>query len=300
MDKTQAEQIIQSTFEALIKDINIQDKASVDALLLGLNRLGKELRNDSVPQKVHNAGSLEEEYKALAEESIASYAQTKESVEKINQEQQRILNEQAKNDAVKLDDIMHQFGSVKDQIQSQMESANEQIAQLNQQIAILKETSNLDPLTRTFNRRAMDSYLQSLCNTKGRVPKSAIILIDIDDFKVVNDTYGHLAGDRVLVFLAKLVNSILRDGDKVFRFGGEEFLLLLNRCNPGGIESVANRILKAVRTNKLLYKEHQIRITLSMGATMFKEGDGYEQFIERADKLLYQAKANGKDQLVTG
>jgi len=195
---------------------------------------------------------------------------------------------------------MHNFSSLHEQIESQMIEANETIKNLNQQISILEKTSNLDPLTRTYNRRALDSYLTSICNMKGKVPDTRILLIDIDDFKVVNDSYGHLAGDRILIFLAKLINTTLRDGDKVFRFGGEEFLILLNRSNDQACESISRRILEGVRSNTLLYKAHNIKITLSMGSTKFQEDDTFETFIERADAALLKAKRNGKDQLVVG
>lgn len=302
MDKIKAEETITSAFNALIEKLRSQSEYDSKAVIEDLHVLAKALRTDrAITLNLHSPEqTLELEYKMIAEESIESYAQTKASVEKLNREQQRALQGSARDGSIKIDDILNSFCGIHDQIEAQMLEANETIKSLNQQISILEKTSNLDPLTRTYNRRALDTYFDALCNTQGKTPDSRILLIDIDDFKVVNDTYGHLAGDRILIFLAKLLNSSLRDGDKVFRFGGEEFLILLNRSTDKACESIAHRILESVRSNNLLYKAHKINITLSMGSARFKEGDTFESFIERADKALFKAKSNGKDQLVIG
>jgi len=302
VDKIQAEETITSAFTALIEKLKAQSEYDSKSIIDDLHALAKNLKTDSTTHlNLHTPEqTFELEYKALAEESLESYAQTKESVTRINKEQQRVIQNSAQNGSIQIDEIMHSFNTIHDQIESQMLKANETIKSLNQQISILEKSSNLDPLTRTFNRRALDTYLNTLCTIKGKTPDSRILLIDIDDFKVVNDSYGHLAGDRVLMFLAKLISTSLRDGDKVFRFGGEEFLILLNRSNEKACESIAKRIMDGVHTNTLLYKEHKIKITLSMGSASFQKGDTFESFIDRADRALYTAKQNGKDQLVVG
>ncbi len=300
MNKPQAEETITAAFNLLLEKLRSNEELEVNAIIDDLHHLAKSLQlDDSKPINLYSP-SLENEYKALAEESLESYAQTKASVERINKEQKRVLESSIKQDAINIDQVMHSFSSIHDQIESQMREANDTIKALHQQISILEKSSNLDPLTRTYNRGALDSFIGALCDVKDKIPDSRILLVDIDDFKYVNDTYGHLAGDRVLIFLAKLISSSLRDGDKVFRFGGEEFLILLNRSNDSACESVANRILEGVRSNTLLYKEHQIKITLSIGSSKFMKGDTFESFIDRADKALYEAKNNGKDQFVIG
>jgi len=302
VEKDKAQALITSAYNSIMDTLQTQDKYDSKAVIDELHNLAKVLQ-DKASQNINLYSadkSFELEYKALAQESIESYEQTKESVERINKEQKKVLKDSAKKNHDKVSNIMSSFSSLHDQIEGQMREANETIASLNKQIQTLEKSSNLDPLTRTYNRRAMDKYLSALCNMQGRTPQSSIILVDIDDFKKVNDTYGHLAGDRVLIFLAKLIGSILRDGDKVFRFGGEEFLLLLNRCNSEALENVARRILDGVRSNTLLYKNDQIKITLSMGSAQLQNDDSFESYINRADKALYKAKNNGKDQFVAG
>jgi diguanylate cyclase (GGDEF)-like protein len=302
VDKIKAEEIITSAYQTLIEKLHVQDDYSPQVIIDDLHRLAKALQDKkTIPLNLHSEDkNFELEYKNLAKESIDSYAQTKESVERINKEQQRLISESSKKDIEEIDKIMQSFTDVHEQVEAQMRKANETISSLYQEIAILEKTSNLDPLTRTFNRRALDSYLGSLCEIHSKNINAHILLVDIDDFKVVNDAYGHLAGDRVLIFLSKLINSSIRDGDKVFRFGGEEFLILLSRSTELSCQKVAQRLLDGVRSNTLLYKEHHIKITLSIGATALREDDNIESFIERADKALYKAKSIGKDQLVTG
>ena len=302
MDKIKAEEIITSAYQTLIEKLHVQDEYSPQVIIDDLHRLAKALQSKkTIPLNLHSDdNTFELEYKNLAKESINSYAQTKESVERINKEQQRIISESSKKDIEEIDKIMQSFSDVHEQVETQMRQANETISSLYQEIAILEKTSNLDPLTRTFNRRAMDSHLTSLCEIHNKNINAHIMLVDIDDFKVVNDAYGHLAGDRVLIFLSKLINSSIRDGDKVFRFGGEEFLILLSRSTELSCEKVAQRLLDGVRSNTLLYKEHQIKISLSIGSAALQDDDDVESFVERADKALYKAKSLGKDQLVTG
>ena len=302
MEKSKAKEIITAAYHSILGKLQKQDAYDSKVIIDDLHTLAQALQlSNNEPLQLHTTTqNFEEEYKAIAKESIESYAQTKESVERINLEQQKMLEDSTQKSTVKVDDLMKNFTAVHNQIASQMKEANETIEALNKQILILERTSNLDPLTRTYNRRALDKYLKTLCQMEGRTPQTNILLIDIDDFKQTNDTYGHLAGDRVLIFLAKLINSILREGDKVFRFGGEEFLVLLNRCNQEAAHNIARRIIEGVRENTLLYKDNQIKITLSIGSAELQRQDNLETFIDRADKALYKAKNNGKDQFVAG
>jgi len=300
--KVQAEQTIKTAFTALTEKLQAQDKYNAKILIDDLHRLAKALNTEASSSLNLHAieQNLELDYKEIAKESLDSYEQTKESVEKISQEQRELMKSSSSLQMNQSDKILDSFNSVYDQVEAQMRQANETIEALRSKITVLEKSSNLDPLTRTYNRRALDTYLNSLCSMQNKKLNTHILLIDIDDFKKVNDDYGHLAGDRVLMFLAKLISSSLRDGDKVFRFGGEEFLVLLTRTEIGTEEIVAKRILEGVRANTLFYKDHDIKITLSVGSTHFQAGDSCDSFIDRADKALYAAKDNGKDQIVVG
>jgi diguanylate cyclase (GGDEF)-like protein len=300
LDKIKAEKVIISAFNSLIGKLHAQEKYDPKTLIDDMYRLAKTLNsNTSLTLNLQmKEASYELEYKALAEESLNSYTQTKESVERITKEQYKLIDDSKKKNMLPVDRIMNSFSNIHTQLESQMQNANETIKALHQQVLILEKTSHLDPLTHALNRRALDSYLGKVCSAPNKSIDTHIMVIDIDNFKMVNDNYGHLAGDRVLVFLAKLISNSLREGDKLFRYGGEEFLVVLNRSSPIACSKVAERILQGVRSNTLFYKEHEIKITLSIGAASLKEADTFDSFIDRADKALYKAKSNGKDQLV--
>ena len=302
MDINQAEKTITSAFTALLEKLHSQNEFNARVIIDDLHRLAKALNTDKKePINLHAKDQdLSLDYKSIAKESLESYAQTAESVEKINQEQKLLIESSSVLQEQSATDILNSFSAVYGQVEAQMKEANETIKALQTKVLQLEKTSNLDPLTRTYNRRALEGYLGSICQIKNRKFETYILMIDIDDFKIVNDEYGHLAGDRVLIFLAKLISNTLRDGDKVFRFGGEEFLVLLTRSSEEIAKKVANRILHGVRENTLLYKQYQIKITLSVGITHFRTDDSYDSFIERADKALYKAKDSGKDQIVIG
>jgi diguanylate cyclase (GGDEF)-like protein len=120
-------------------------------------------------------------------------------------------------------------------------------------------------------------------------------MIDADDFKNINDSYGHIAGDKTLIFLTKLIQSSLRKGVKVYRYGGEEFIILLNRTTLEEAKKSVDRIITETSESKLLYKGHNIHLTISAGIACYKKGDTPETLIEKSDSALYEAKDAGKN-----
>lgn len=125
----------------------------------------------------------------------------------------------------------------------------------------------------------------------------SIILCDIDDFKKVNDTYGHDAGDLVLKTVADIISQGVRDGDKVCRWGGEEVLILIN--DPVETASTAaERIRKRIEENVTTYEGEPIRITMTFGVTESIPGFRIEHLIQQADDKLYEGKKSGKNTVV--
>jgi diguanylate cyclase (GGDEF)-like protein len=123
-------------------------------------------------------------------------------------------------------------------------------------------------------------------------------MLDIDDFKQINDNYGHITGDKILIFVASLLKKTLRDSDKIFRYGGEEFIIILNRNEDEEARLVADRILKLIRNNRLIYLGETINITASIGLTrLLKSDKTQEDLLQRADKALYKSKSDGKNRL---
>lgn len=156
-----------------------------------------------------------------------------------------------------------------------------------------------DPLTGVYNRFAMENIFSremELAHRNG-TPLSMIAL-DIDFFKQVNDSYGHSSGDCVLKHLTTCVNQCMRNTDVMFRYGGEEFTILLNSTDIEGTEQLAERIRETVEQTPCVCKGESIAITVSMGISCLNEHDTQNSFFERADKALYRAKSSGRNQVV--
>ena len=126
----------------------------------------------------------------------------------------------------------------------------------------------------------------------------SIVIFDIDNFKKVNDNYGHLCGDAVLRELSLACRTILRKCDALARFGGEEFILLLPETDDASALQVANKLCQLVAEHVVEYKDAQIQVTISVGVTTYNPiMDTLDDLLNRADRALYQAKRLGKNRL---
>jgi len=167
----------------------------------------------------------------------------------------------------------------------------------------LSELSMTDPLTGLYNRRFLQERLQEeVVRARRYQYPLACILLDIDDFKDVNDAYGHIQGDACLQEIALLLKNANRVVDLVVRYGGEEFLIILPQTDLGGAEVVGERLRQRVEQARLLVKDRNRKITVSLGAAAFgnKNTEEPEELVRRADQALLRAKQLGKNKLVLG
>jgi len=162
---------------------------------------------------------------------------------------------------------------------------------------MLVELARLDSLTGILNRRAFLEICDGEHSRHRRHKRNmSVILIDIDHFKRVNDTYGHAAGDRVLVAVCGTVQSMLRKSDAFGRIGGEEFAVLLPETCVGDAYSLAERIRIGVGLTRV---RDDVQVTLSLGVTMFDvQHEAMHEVMSRADSALYQAKSGGRNRTV--
>lgn len=123
----------------------------------------------------------------------------------------------------------------------------------------------------------------------------SFIMADIDDFKRVNDLYGHLAGDQVLVTFAEILKKDLRMDDIAARYGGEEFSIILSNLGIKEAIAVANRLRERLENTPVIWGDEIINVTASFGVAQVRKGDTPQSLIERADKALYLAKSDGKN-----
>jgi two-component system, cell cycle response regulator len=165
----------------------------------------------------------------------------------------------------------------------------------------LAELSMTDPLTSLYNRRYLvERFEEEIERAKRYVYPIACVIADIDDFKYVNDTYGHLAGDQVLQQMALIMKNSNRVVDILARYGGEEFIMILPQTNLGGAETVAERYRQMVESARMVPGDPGRRITVSIGASAFSADSigSREDLLQRADDALYEAKRQGKNRLV--
>ncbi len=155
-----------------------------------------------------------------------------------------------------------------------------------------------DGLTGLGNRRYFDEQLtRAMHNANRHQTKVGLILGDLNQFKQLNDTYGHPLGDQVLKEVAKELTASIRDSDCVFRFGGDEFALLVEHASDNSLTLIKQRIHDRIAKNPLLAK-HQV--TCSLGSTFMQRDDTEKSFFERADQALYREKMARKKQLIQG
>jgi diguanylate cyclase (GGDEF)-like protein len=156
-----------------------------------------------------------------------------------------------------------------------------------------------DPLTNINNRAAMDKMLpREIRLAKRHDHRLALMIMDLDGFKTVNDTMGHDVGDRLLVHVARTIQEALRDTDMLYRYGGDEFVAALPYTDSQGAIDVAHRILKSVREIEKKEFDESMNVGLSIGLSMLHAGDDFERLFKRVDEALYRAKKEGKDQVV--
>lgn len=159
---------------------------------------------------------------------------------------------------------------------------------------VLEEAANIDFLTQINNRRSFDLILRNIMDSQTVLSHSfSVIMIDLDHFKKLNDTHGHLAGDQVLRSFAACLKKAIRDGDHLGRWGGEEFILLLPETNLNIASQVAERIRNLVHEQMF----SGFSITASFGIAESRIGETPESLINRADQALYKAKELGRDRV---
>lgn len=167
----------------------------------------------------------------------------------------------------------------------------------------LQEIAIRDGLTNAYNRRYLMDRLYRIADNYKRVRKEfSIAILDIDHFKSVNDKYGHLAGDVVLVELVRIINKTIRSYDILGRYGGEEFILVLPDTDKNEAYVIINRILNKIRNHTIIYDNNNINITFSAGIAGSSEIDiksfNAEALINLADNRLYNAKDFGRDEVI--
>jgi diguanylate cyclase len=194
------------------------------------------------------------------------------------------------------DDRMLEYSGRAERMRARIADLERETSDLNSKLANEKQGARLDPLTGVANRKSFD---ERLIQEMARGPRAdhplAMLLWDLDSFKLINDSFGHRAGDRVLQSVASCFMAALRSGDFVARIGGEEFVVLLNGVRVGEAMRIANQVRSAVEALRFHFRGTPVLVTVSCGITELQEGDAPEAAFDRADAALYRAKKAGKN-----
>ena len=169
----------------------------------------------------------------------------------------------------------------------------------NLSIQQLENAAAVDPLTNCYNRRALDTFIQNDIAYAQRHGKDlSVIMLDMDNFKDINDHYGHLAGDAVLKAVSQLIPSLVRKTDYLARYGGEEFMLVLPDSSLYNAVQLAHRIRKAIEGRAVMFNGQSIKVTASFGAACLERKSDHVSLLQEADERLYKAKTLGKNNVV--
>lgn len=203
-------------------------------------------------------------------------------------------------EAERLSALVRERKSTLDGLHKQSRTARRRAVRLSAALADAHNAASTDPLTGLGNRRALDRAVEGL---SGRDLSVAVLMIDLDHFKSINDTHGHSVGDRVLLHVAETLQAALRGDDLGFRIGGEEFVILLFDCDAEGAQRTAERLRLRIEGAPLRLEAGTLSVTASLGVSGWNPAHaaGTTSFVhalERADAALYQAKREGRNRWV--
>jgi diguanylate cyclase len=188
-------------------------------------------------------------------------------------------------------------------LESNFQASSQELDKIRSSLTAAEQRSNTDPLTGLANRRSLEEFLRSaqiVAMEKGE-PLS-ILMIDIDNFKQFNDSYGHQVGDQVLRLVAKVLQESVREGDLAARYGGEELIAVFPGADLGVCADVAERIRRRISEARLTRRstgQEIAGVTVSIGLAQFRLAESADAMVERCDRALYQAKRLGRNRTVT-
>ncbi|MDP8239346.1 MAG: diguanylate cyclase [Candidatus Hatepunaea meridiana] len=208
----------------------------------------------------------------------------------------RIINTELGRATLTYDQMVHELKQAMKKAETlaiRLEDANKK----------LREAANIDPLTKIYNRRFFEEFLSWNFNRSKRYKTTlGCMMIDIDNFKRFNDTYGHLTGDRILQGVAEVLRNNLRGTDVLSRFGGEEFIILLPETPPSSVCFTAKKLHKAILETSFPVDDKSLSVTVSIGYHCYSGNEGQnipepKSLVKYADANMYRAKVNGRNQV---
>ncbi|WP_051711124.1 GGDEF domain-containing protein [Andreprevotia chitinilytica] len=179
-----------------------------------------------------------------------------------------------------------------------LSSIRDAVKHIEEDLAFNRKMLEQDALTGALNRQGFDHVLaREVKRALRHEQKLSVVLFDLDDFKLINDRYGHLTGDQVLIHVTNLAKAVLRESDLLVRYGGEEFLLLLPETDVNGARYVVDRMRTVAHRTPFLHKNQRVDVNFSSGIAELKADENGRALVLRADEALYRAKHSGRGRI---
>lgn len=253
-------------------------------------------QQDSEHKAIGTSKDDETKYIDIAKRSVMSFAESHTDIALVAQTQQEYLDNVSANTVEQDVSFIQGLNELNKNMSDELEKAQSKINELTSDLQEALSSMTIDPLTKVGNRKAfMDDMESVIAAGQSKKLSLVLIIIDVDNFKYINDEHGHLAGDKILYFLAQTIKTLIRTADKIYRYGGEEFAVVLSRCDETQAYEIADKLRAKIEHSKLLYSGQSVYVTISVGVTIHQMGDTFDSILGRADKALFCAKKSNKN-----
>lgn len=228
-------------------------------------------------------------------ESADSLTEVKNDINDKLQQITQILEQKMAHESNAQAELETQLNQMSSKIKSLEQESKQFEARLHEQLV----KSSQDGLTKLNNRAAFDEHFaKEMVRYQNKPFDLALVVLDLDDFKRINDTYGHTAGDKTLQVIANTMKKQLNEQAFIARYGGEEFVLIFSGVDQDTLTTTLNSLKTKIARLPFKFKNNKVSITVSVGATHINNNDNVHLAFERADEALYQAKKEGKNTVV--
>jgi len=266
---------------------------------LFLESADEQLRKDqeNVDQKVLSDSKEDvTKYLDMVEDSIGSFIESHSGIASVAEIQRQHVDNAPSDSIEKFVTFINELSVINKTMSDELDKAQSKINTLTDELREARAVLTTDTLTKVGNRKGFNEDIEPAIEAGASKKLSLVLMmIDVDNFKFLNDEFGYVAGDKVLYFIAQTIKGMIRTADKIYRYGGEEFAVVINRCDVTQAQTIADKIRAKIEQSNLLYLGKNVHVTISVGVTVHQQGDTLETLIGRADKALYCAKKSNKN-----
>ncbi len=257
--------------------------------------LRKELE-DSEQQVLNSFKDDGAKHLDIAKRSVISFSKAHEDITSVAKKQQERLDNAPVSEEEEHIAFVESLHALNKDMYGELDKAHSKIIELTTDLNAAFSSLTTDSLTKVGNRKGfVEDVIPLLEVGKSKTIPMILMMFDVDNFKFINDQHGYVAGDKVLYFIAQTIKTMIRDTDKVYRYGGEEFAVILTRCDVSKAFDLADKIRIKIENSNLFYLGRSVHVTISAGVTIHQQNDTFDGIIARAEKALYCAKKSNKN-----